>query len=121
MEIRPIRTDEDHKAALIEIDRLWGAPAGSPEGDSLDVLVTLVERYENTRWPPAGVSPVDALKFMMEQNGRSQTDLANLLGSRSRASEILNSRRELTLANIRLLAREWHIPAGSLVGELEAA
>jgi HTH-type transcriptional regulator / antitoxin HigA len=121
MEIRPIRTDDDHKAALVEIDRLWGAPAGSPEGDRLDVLATLVERYEDTRWPIPAASPVEVLKFVMEQNGRSQTDLANLLGSRPRASEILNGRRDLTLDNIRLLAREWHIPAGALVGELEPA
>jgi len=121
MEIRPIHNDDDHRAALLEIDRLWGAADGSPEGDRLDVLAALVEHYEDGRWPLPRTTPLGVLKFMMEQNGRSQTDLAHLLGSRSRASEILNNRRELTLDNIRLLAREWHIPAGALVGELEPA
>jgi HTH-type transcriptional regulator/antitoxin HigA len=121
MDIRPIRTDEDHKAALVEIDRLWGASVGSPEGDRLDVLATLVERYEETRWVARSASPLSVLRFMMEQNNRSQSDLAHLLHSRSRASEILNGKRELTLENIRLLAREWHIPAGALLGELVTA
>lgn len=69
--------------------------------------------------PPA--APLDVLKFMMDQNDRTQADLAHLLGSRSRASEILNAKRELTLDQIRLLSREWHIPAAALIGELEAA
>ncbi len=85
------------------------------------MLVTLVEHYETTRWPMTPQSSVDLLKFVMEQNGRSQTDLAILLGSRSRASEILNGKRELTLDNIRRLAKVWNIPAGALVGRLAAA
>lgn len=121
MEIRPIRTDADHEAALREIDRLWGSAPGTDDGDRLDVLATLVERYEETRWPIPRSTPREVLKFMMEQNDRSQTDLANLLGSRSRASEILSGKRELSLDQIRLLAREWHIPAASLIGELETA
>ena len=121
MDIRPIRTDDDHKAALVEISRLWGAAEGSPDGDRLDVLATLVEHYEEARWPIQAANPLGVLKFTMEQNGRTQSDLAALLGSRSRASEILNAKRELTLDQIRLLAREWRIPAGALVGELKAA
>lgn len=121
MEIRPIRTDADHRAALLEIDRLWGAAPGTNDGDRLDILAALVERYEETRWPiPAG-APVDILKFMMEQQGHTQTDLGRLLGSRSRASEILNGRRALTLDQIRLIARAWRIPVASLVGEWEPA
>lgn len=121
MEIRPIRTDADHEAALREIDRLWGSAPGTDDGDRLDVLVTLVEHYEETRWPIPRSTPLEVLKFMMEQNDRSQTDLANLLRSRSRASEILSGKRELSLDQIRLLAREWRIPAASLIGELETA
>ena len=120
MEIRPIRTDKDHQDALVEIDRLWGASIGSVDGDRLDVLATLVERYETTRWPMQSQPPVAVLKFMMEQNGHTQTDLANLLGSRSRASEILNGKRDLSLDNIRRLAKAWRIPAGALLGDLEA-
>ena len=121
MDIRPIRSEADHEAAVRRIETLWGAPEGSQEGDELDVLATLVDAYERRRWPSDRGDPVGVLKFMMEQNGRSQSDLANLLGSRSRASEILNGKRELTLDQIRLLAREWRIPAAALVGELEPA
>ncbi len=121
MEIRPIRTDEDHESALREIERLWDAAPGSEDEDRLDILATLVDRYERARWPIAPAAPLDVLKFMMEQNGRTQADLGHLLGSRSRASEILTGKRDLNLDQIRLLAREWHIPAGALVGELVAA
>ena len=121
MDVRPIRTDTDHAAAVREIERLWGAEAGTDDGDRLDVLATLVEHYEAKRWPIPKTTPLGVLKFMMEQNGRTQTDLANLLGSRSCASEILSGKRELSLHQIRLLAREWRIPAGALVGELEPA
>jgi HTH-type transcriptional regulator/antitoxin HigA len=121
MDIRPIRTEEDHAAALRRIEALWGAAPDTPEGDELDVLATLVERYEETRWPVQAASPVDFLKFMMRQNGRTQRDLAALLDSRSRASEILTGKRDLTLGQIRLLARHWRIPAAALIGELEDA
>lgn len=121
MEIRPIRTDADHEAALHEIDRLWGAAPGTDEGDKLDILLALVEKFEDRRYPVPAATPLDVLKFMMEQQDRTQADLAALLGSRSRASEILNAKRDLTLDQIRLLAREWHIPAAALIGELEHA
>jgi len=121
MDIKPIHSDEDHEAALRRIETLWGAPVGSPEGDELDILATLVERYEETRWPASRATPLEMLNFCMEQNGYSQTDLAQLLGSRSRASEILNGKRGLTLDQIRLLARHWRIPAGLLIGEMEEA
>ncbi len=121
MEIRPIHNEADHDAALAEIERLFHAEPGTDDGDKVEVLVALVESYERRVYPIPHVAPVDVLKFMMEQNDRSQSDLADLLGSRSRASEILNNKRELTLDQIRLLAREWHIPAGALIGELQAA
>jgi HTH-type transcriptional regulator/antitoxin HigA len=121
MEVRPIKTDQDHQAALREIEALWGAPLGTPEGDRLDVLATLVERYEETRWPVSAPDGVEFLKFVMEQTGRSQSELGHLLGSRSRASEVLNRKRELTLDQIRLIARAWHVPAGGLVGQLKTA
>ena len=121
MDIRPLRTPADHEAALREIDRLWGAPAGTDDGDKLDVLAVLVERYEDAHYPMPRVRPVEALKFVMAQNGRTQADLANLFGSRSRASEVLNGKRDLTLDQIRLLHRHWRIPAGVLIGELEDA
>lgn len=121
MEIRPIRSEADHDAALAEIERLFHAEPGTDDGDKVEILVALVEAYERRVYPMPHVPPLDVLRFMMTENGRTQADLAQLLGSRSRASEILNGKRELTLDQIRLLAREWHIPAGALVGELKAA
>jgi len=121
MEVRPIHNDDDHTAALRRIDAIWGAEDGTPEGDELDILVTLVERYEAKRYPMPKATPLEVLKFMMEQNDRTQRDLAELFRSRSRASEILGGKRELTLGQIRLLSARWHIPAAALVGELEKA
>ena len=98
MEIRPIRTDKDHRAALAEIEKLWGASSGTPEGDKLDILVTLVETYEERRWPLRSrrrFDPVDVLRYAIEELGHSQAELADILGSRSRASEVLARRRPL--------------------------
>jgi HTH-type transcriptional regulator/antitoxin HigA len=110
MDIRPIRNDEDHAAALREIERLWGAPLGSPEGDKLDVLATLVDAYESTRWPATEADPVDMLRFAIDEMGHSQAELGTLLGSRSRASEVLNRRRALTIEMIDRISRAWSIP-----------
>jgi len=115
MELHPIRTDKDHAAALREIERLWGAKARTPEGDRLDILLTLTEAYEDQRWPVAASDPVEAIRFRMEQAGHSQTDLANLLGSQSRASEILKRKRPLTLQMIWKLHEDWGIPAEILI------
>lgn len=115
MDVRPIRTDADHALALAEIERLWGAPAGTPQGDKLDVLVTLVDAYEETRWPMESVDPVEALQYAIDEMGRSQAELAALLGSRSRASEVLKRQRPLTVAMIRKISSAWKIPAEILV------
>jgi|SRR5215217_2698777 len=115
MDIRPIRTDDDHAAAVAEIETLWGAAPDTTEGDRLDVLATLVSDYEDRRWPVPDADPVDAIRQSMEMEGRSQADLAVLLGSASRASEILRRKRSLTIPMIRVLAGEWRIPAETLV------
>lgn len=118
MDIRPIRTDDDHRRALAEIERLWGAADGTPEGDKLDVLVTLVEVYEERRWPFKSrrrFDPVDVLHFAIDELGHTQAELAKLLGSRSRASEILSRRRPLTLDMIQKITARWKIPADLLV------
>jgi HTH-type transcriptional regulator/antitoxin HigA len=117
MEIKPIRTNEDHAAALAEIDRLWGAPIGSLEGDVLDALVTLVDAYEERRWPTKRSTPLEILHYMIDEAGHTQAELAEILGSRSRASEILSGKREMTLDQIRRISRAWRIPADLLVGE----
>lgn len=96
MDIHPIRSDEDHSAALKLIERFWGAPDGSEEADALDVLAVLVDDYENTRWPIGPLDPVETIKAHMAATGRSQADLAQLVGSRSRASEVIGRKRVLS-------------------------
>jgi HTH-type transcriptional regulator/antitoxin HigA len=118
MEIRPIRSDQDHRAALAEIEACWGAPEGTEKGDKLEVLVALVESYEARRWPienGEGFDPVDVLNYAIEELGHTQAELADLLGSRSRASEILARRRALTVDMIHKINEAWKIPADLLV------
>ncbi|BBK43278.1 transcriptional regulator [Allostella vacuolata] len=115
MEIRPIRTDDDHAEAVREIARLWQAEAGSPDADRLAVLATLVDVYETRRWPTAALSPIEMIRHAMEDQGRTQQDLAALLGgSRSRASEVLSGRRPLSVWMIHALHQAWGIPAEAL-------
>ena len=118
MEIRPIRTDRDHRVALAEIDAHWGATEGTDEGDRLDVLLALVEIYEAKRWPieaDESFDPVDVLNYAIDEFGHSQAELAELLESRSRASEILSRRRALTVDMIHRISEAWKIPADLLV------
>ena len=115
--IKPIHTEADHKAALAEIERLWDAASGSPEFDKLDILGTLVDAYERTHIPILPPDPVEAILFRLEQQGRTRKDLEPILGTRARVSEVLNRRRSLTLAMIRALHRELHIPLDVLVAE----
>jgi HTH-type transcriptional regulator/antitoxin HigA len=98
------------------IERLWGAALGTEEGDKLDILATLVEKYEDGRWPNIDVTdPIDLLNYAIEELGHSQAELAELLGSRSRASELLNRRRPLTVEMIHKISEAWKIPADLLV------
>jgi HTH-type transcriptional regulator/antitoxin HigA len=121
MDIRPLRSPEDHREALREIERLWGAAPGSPEGDKLDVLATLVEAYEARNCPMPAADPVDILRFAIDEMGRSQADLARVLGSRARASEILNRRRPLTLDMVRAISAEWSLPIDLLAAPYSLA
>jgi len=116
MEINPIRNDDDHAAALREIERLWSAAVGTEDGDKLDILMTLVDKYEEGRWPIADTSdPIDLLEYAIDELGHTQAELAELLGSRSRASEVLNRRRPLTVEMIHKISQAWKIPADLLV------
>ena len=115
MNIRPIRTEKDHAAALRRIEALWSAAPGSAREQELDVLATLAEAYEEKRWPIAAPHPIEALKLWMETHGYSQADLAEVIGSRSRASEVLNCRRYLTVDMIWALTRKWRIPSDCLI------
>jgi HTH-type transcriptional regulator/antitoxin HigA len=123
MKICPINSDERHDQALREIERLWGAEPGTEEGDRLDILLTLVDAYEAKRWPIDAPDPVEAIRQHMELTGRTQRDLARLLGSPSRASEILRRKRALTIDMVHKLSSQWRIPAEELVKPypLEAA
>src|ERR1700738_839196 len=114
--LQPIKTPDAHKAALSRIDQLMDAGGGSPEAAELEVLAILVDRYERDTFPIEAPSPIDAIRFRMEQMGYTQTDLARLLGSRSRASEIMTgSTKRLSITMIRRLHDRWHIPAAALI------
>ena len=123
MDITPIKTEADYEAALEEIERLWGAPYDSPEGGKLDVLVTLVEAYEQNHYPIPPPHPIEAILHHMESQGLSRRDLELYLGSRTRVSEILNRKRPLSLNMVRKLHKGLGISADILVQpyELNAA
>ena len=122
MDIRPIHTEEDCKAALKEISTLMDSDpaAGTPEGDRLDILATLVKAYEEKHVPIAAPDPVEAIKFRMEQSGLSVKDMEPLIGKSNRVYEVLNRKRPLTLAMIRRLHRKLGIPAEVLIAETVA-
>ena len=117
MEIKPIRTKADYRAVLKEIETLMPARAGTPEGERLDVLVTLVEAYEKKHYHFDLPDPVEAIKFRMEQMALGPKDLVPMIGQINRVYEILNRKRPLTLQMIRRLHRELGIPAESLIKE----
>ena len=121
MNITPIRTDSDYDAVLGRVDVLMDAAVDTPEGDELDVLVTLLEAYEQKNFYIDAPDPVEFIKNAMKFKGVDQTGLARVLNSRSRASEILNRQRPLTLDNIRKITSAWRIPADSLISEYKIA
>lgn len=122
MDIRPINSEVDYDWALKEIEPYFEkAPKrGSPEAARFDVLSTLIEAYEEKHWAIAPPDPLDAIRFRMEQAGYRQSDLAALVGSRSRASEILRGKRPLTMEQAWRLHREWRIPAEALLKPVRA-
>lgn len=115
MDVKPIRTEAEHEAALAEIEKLWDAPPGSPECDRLEVLATLVEAYEEKHHPIDPPDPIDAILFRMDQLGLSRRDLEPYIGTRARVAEILNHTRSLTLPMIRRLHEGLGIPAHVLI------
>lgn len=119
MEIKPIRTKADYRAALKEIETLMSARPDTPEGERLDVLVTLVEAYEKKHYPMELPDAVEAIKFRMEQSGLTPKDLVPMIGQLNRVYEVLNRRRPLTLKMIWRLHRELGIPAESLIRQPE--
>ena len=115
MEIKPIKDEANYEAALAEIADLMDAKKDTREGDRLDVLVTLVEAYEERHWRINAPDPIDAIKLRMEQRGLTRRDLERMLGTKSRVSEVLNRKRPLTIEMIRRLHRSLDIPAESLI------
>jgi len=113
--VKPIRTKKDHEAALAEVERLWGAKLGTPEGDRLDVLVTLIEVYEAAHYPMDPPDPIEAIKFRMEQQGLTRKDLQPLIGTRTRVAEVLNRKRNLSIEMIRRLHQALGISAEVLI------
>lgn len=118
MDIQPIRTETDHRAALRILSAYFdNQPApGTADGDRFDILLTLVEAYENKHFPVDLPDPVEAIKFRMEQSGLTPKDLEPAIGRANRVYEILNRKRPLTLTMIRKLHRDFGIPAQSLIG-----
>ena len=121
MEIGPIRTEDDYRRALREIEALMDAKAGSAEADRLDVWATLVEAYEARHYPIPAPDPIAAIEYYLDRNGLARRDLEPYLGSRARVSEILNRRRPLSLEMIRRLQSGLGIPADLLVQPYELA
>ncbi len=115
MEIKPIKTDRDYNQALERLEVIFDSKKNTLEGDELDILSILIENYENEKFPIGFPDPIEAIKFRMEQMGYNQTDLAKILGLKSRASEILNKKRKLSLELIRKIHENLHIPAEVLV------
>src|SRR5713226_8719592 len=115
MEIKPIRTKSDYERALREIEHLWGAGKGTPKGDRLDVLATLVEAYEQKHFPIDPPDPIEAIRFRLEQQGLDQRALVGIIGGRSRVYEVMHRKRALSLEMIRRLNERFGIPADVLI------
>src|SRR5476651_2271158 len=114
-ELKPIRTKADYKVALTEVERLWGAKSGTPKGDRLDVLATLIDAYETRHYPMDPPDPIEAIQFRMEQQGLTRKDLEPLLGTRARVAEIMNRKRSLSIGMIRRLHESLGISADVLI------
>jgi len=115
MHLKPIRTEIDYNQALERLEVIFNAEPGTLAGDELEILGLLIEQYENEHFPIDLPDPIEAVKFRMEQLNYTQNDLASIIGLKSRASEILNKKRKLSLEMIRKLTEKMHIPAEVLI------
>ncbi len=114
-ELKPIRTEADLRRALAEVERLWGSRMGTPAGDRLDVLATLIDAYEAEHFPMDPPDPIEAIKFRMAQQGLTRKDLEPLIGTRTRVAEVLNRKRSLSIGMIRRLHERLGISAEVLI------
>ena len=115
MKIKPIKAERDYNIALDRLEEIFGAKPGTSEGDELEVLGILIEKYEDENYPIDLPDPIEAIKFRMEQMNYSQNDLAKVIGLKSRASEILNRKRKLSLEMIRNIHNVMKIPTEVLI------
>ena len=115
MKLKPIKSDRELERALARIDELWSSKPDTPKGDELDVLMLLVEKYEEEHYPIPPSDPVEAIKFLMEQKALTRKDLEPYLGTRARVSEVLNRKRNLTLPMIKKLHEGLNIPYNCLI------
>lgn len=115
MNIKPIRNDDDMRAAFRRLELVYQAQDGTQEADEMEILVTLIEAYEHKHFPIGDVDPVEAIKFRMEQQGLTQKDLEPFIGSSGRVSEVLNRKRRLSLQMVKRLHDGLHIPYESLL------
>ena len=113
--IKPIKSDRDYNESLKRLEEIFDSKKGTPEGDELEILSILIDKYENEKFPIGFPDPIEAIKFRMEQMGYNQNDLAKIVGLKSRASEILNKKRKLTLEMIRQLHDSLKIPTEVLI------
>ncbi|ODS54594.1 MAG: DNA-binding protein [Agrobacterium sp. SCN 61-19] len=114
-DLKPIRSEADYDAALAEVETLWGAKAGTPEGDRLDILATLIDAYEAKIYPMDPPDPVEAIRFRMEQQGLTRKDLEPMIGPRNRVADVLNRKRSLSIDMIRKLHARLGISAEVLI------
>jgi HTH-type transcriptional regulator / antitoxin HigA len=114
-ELKPIRSEADYESALAEVERLWGAKSGTPDGDRLDVLATLIDAYEAEHYPIDPPDPIEAIKFRMAQQGLTRKDLEPIIGTRTRVAEVLNRKRGLSIDMIRRLHERLGISADVLI------
>ncbi len=117
--LKPIKTKKAYEEALAQVDKLWDAKPNSPDGDMLDILVTLIEKYEDKYFPIDAPDPIEALKFLIEQSTISRAQLDTILGGRNRTSEVLSKKRKLSLNMIRSLHNDLHIPYHLLLKDYE--
>lgn len=115
MTIKPIKTEKDYEQALQRLEAIFEAKSNTPEGDELEVLGILIDEYEQSHFPIDLPDPIEAIKFRMEQMDYNQNDLANVIGLKSRASEVLNKKRKLSLSMIRNLHNKMNIPTEVLI------
>jgi HTH-type transcriptional regulator/antitoxin HigA len=115
MQLKPIRNETDHEAALAEIERLWDAEEGTADGDRLEILTTLVEAYEESHFPMDMPDPIEAIKFRLDQKGEDKKALIGIIGNRTRVYEVLRGDRALSLSMIRQLNERLKIPAEILI------